>query len=1770
MGMANKIERLVDWELLARDNVFEIRINGEQQMIGRIDANTAGSIGFLTNESVAYFGEVKLNHYTPREIEIYDVEKIGIGNDYNFNHYINTGKNATSDPVSNTVDLNGRTYKIHENFPESGDLSIYHIADISGMVASNMIQVDQGLYDVTKDLSDVYHFVSDTESQSSVLVEDVPQVTLQGTVYEITDQVGSIELFELQRTGSSVTDEQWIEVQGDVYGVTLVGGGDYDFLKLGSALPIQSVAGEIEINSVRYFLTVDGNGRVSLKRVLEQSGQIVGIQTIRVEDTVYEVTYNSTSDQYTFTDVSTPANVFQSNPILGAVVIGSKTYEIEVIDPEDNIRLQAWGDSGQEVLSHIVMIDGNHYEVKQVADEFTFTNILNTVEIFTTTGGEIIFGPTRYRTYIDEEGFIQMMRLTDAVSSIIGQEIIVVDGIEYQVTDVGGKLQLTDPLIPLTPHLEDAQGQISLPTGDFFVRHDVPEEGKIELHRLALISQETNVGTVVRVDGIVYQVNVVSETIEFQSLDATSNAGPFNFSESVISIAGNDYLIEYQDTNGDVQVDLSDDHHQFLLTEAPRTVDTAESTVQTLWAEGKFYDVVRVVGGVDDGEFMFTNVLNSLDFVTSGNQEVNLGTIDYLVIEDPATGHKSIIRPRTSSTYRENVLAIQVGNRVYEYSRVGGPGTAFTFVLGTAVIPSTDDGTFVTIENQTFSIEVIDEPTLTIHLAVIPEDADQIFEQIIEMNGVEYGVVADLVEGVPTGHYFLLDRDPIRSVRTDDLATIEIDGVMYRILTSEVTQEIEFETMDRSQSFGPFSYGEPEVEIAGNMYFISYGDYRDAISLFSGIKSQRDPEEKFGIIFHLGDEIYDVSMDVLTHDIHVFRRLGRSMAVDPNSIVLYDGLAALTFEDATETTVMLQGISYRVVIDREAENYEIQTLDGVTTYGPFDFYDRDIEVDGQRYFMSRGEAAETVIWKEDPITSVVGETETTLVLEETGYVVTADITLQEISFETLDRSQKYSFSFDETDIVINAKKYLIEYGDFRVEVTLRGKKASLNIDGVSYWLLVDDENQEIRFQTLDQLTTYGPMKFTDDQVTLGNEHYYVTMGGTPEEMTLQNKKFIFRQGIKYEVEDLRNGSYLFREEGVLEEFISIPRETVVVIRDRVYDMNITKIPVDLIERERVDITGDGYITDEDEETIQDMTAEQVFIDRSDLNQDGRVDRFDYHLYADNKDGMVDVNEDGLVNMDDYAKIIDTANYARNTYYQNKALELDSLAGGVAKAFSQEGIFVGTTISGGGEEYAYLEDWLGKKLPDDDAGELNNGRIEIIDVAEFELAYEMLQFLTDMNADGKIDEADVTYMEEFLDFFIAISKYKDDSGSLVPSVIIENMDFADVNRDGLLTAADRAMIQKSIAQYASFDLVGNDDVVNIADVKYIEAIVNLIRPENGAIDGWKAADDYKSQVDFNKVPNFGRVYASKEGARITYEHTVEEGGDYYVGISVRPPPGQYIPEDFRYKIDVELDGEYAGTIYSYAIDSRRFEENRLLLQHVEKGTHNVKFIFRNISSDMPVQVQRSFMNTTGFNLSAIDVNADGLFWIDDRDALSDLIAKYDSNKNGYLMMVAGDNDEGLLPPEDRAGLLDAIQHFDFDGNGRVDKEDVKEVADVAYWFINEKMLEEKNGYRWDFNDDGRIDLDDRMFLWEAARVRDLTGDGLLNQDDLDYLIRIKEFIDLTIQTHEMRRANVNFDNTFNFWTGSSKNKFGGRLESLDVDGVEFTGSICRRSRIYRFH
>ena len=91
-----------------------------------------------------------------------------------------------------------------------------------------------------------------------------------------------------------------------------------------------------------------------------------------------------------------------------------------------------------------------------------------------------------------------------------------------------------------------------------------------------------------------------------------------------------------------------------------------------------------------------------------------------------------------------------------------------------------------------------------------------------------------------------------------------------------------------------------------------------------------------------------------------------------------------------------------------------------------------------------------------------------------------------------------------------------------------------------------------------------------------------------------------------------------------------------------------------------DSNGDGLIDLEDEEVLQDMMSEQIFIDRADINQDSLVDRHDYHLYADNKGGMVDVNEDGNVDREDYADIVHTADYARNTYYQFKALELDSI------------------------------------------------------------------------------------------------------------------------------------------------------------------------------------------------------------------------------------------------------------------------------------------------------------------------------------------------------------------------------------------------------------------------------------------------------------------------------------------------------------------------------
>jgi len=311
---------------------------------------------------------------------------------------------------------------------------------------------------------------------------------------------------------------------------------------------------------------------------------------------------------------------------------------------------------------------------------------------------------------------------------------------------------------------EDAGGLLTLGTTVYKVMKDIPAAGDFELSKVLLSSAGVDLGYTIRVDGLVYRVvaNDGASRVEFQAIES-ANIFTAPYSATEVTIGGNKYLLEFTDGLNKAKV---------KLTEAPRKVIPADANVQTLWADGKFYDVTAVEPANPNTEYRFTNVLNGGETFTTVNRrlEGQIGGATFIVEKDPSSGAISILKPRVKSEFRSTINSIAIydealgKDRIWEYTL---SGNQITFTSpGVSNIQSNAAGTEVTFGSQKYTVKVLNTNTKEILLSAVIEEAQNLYDQMIEIAGVTYGMKTEMVSGVPAGHFTLHKADGSLAFKT--------------------------------------------------------------------------------------------------------------------------------------------------------------------------------------------------------------------------------------------------------------------------------------------------------------------------------------------------------------------------------------------------------------------------------------------------------------------------------------------------------------------------------------------------------------------------------------------------------------------------------------------------------------------------------------------------------------------------------------------------------------------------------------------------------------------------------------------------------------------------------------------------------------------------------------------------------------------------------------------------------------------------------------------
>ncbi|MDD3089184.1 MAG: dockerin type I domain-containing protein, partial [Candidatus Omnitrophica bacterium] len=537
----------------------------------------------------------------------------------------------------------------------------------------------------------------------------------------------------------------------------------------------------------------------------------------------------------------------------------------------------------------------------------------------------------------------------------------------------------------------------------------------------------------------------------------------------------------------------------------------------------------------------------------------------------------------------------------------------------------------------------------------------------------------------------------------------------------------------------------------------------------------------------------------------------------------------------------------------------------------------------------------------------------------------------------------------------------------------------------------------------------------------------------------------------------------------------------------------------LVALPKDDVNADGKVDSEDVTVINSNIALQSRINKADMNSDGRVDFKDW----DNLKTVVEAYEmkDDLLPIDlaNTQKLRDMANYAYNTYLQNKALEFDYRVNTAATS------------------------WIKQNAPD----KMNDGYIEWEDVQDFIEAYDSLGVLFDYTQDGLIDERDAQWLSKLLAIKDIAEKYTAKGKMFLQTA----MDVADINKDGKVDETDREMILNSYDHYLESDVTG-DGKVDSVDIDMIREIYEVVWPgsynesreEAIAPARWPDGGSRRGESVLA-----GRVYAEKcqkEGFTVTADRQsaratvtdsyltrtfdAAETDEYFIGLSVRQIPGQSVPAGHKYLVWVYVDGRFAGSMLINAAQDR-YQENSFELP-LTKGSHEIKYVFKNLSAQIGVEVKDVYANRSGLTLTNFDTNRDGAITKQDAETLAAIVTAYDLNEDlkvdaddvGYVSSLMNRtgldagfdarvdfNNDGVIDDKDRAVITEVIENNDNNSDGKLENNlnlpdnDVDRIMDLAIFYMTEKAYQViGDRYLMDMNGDGDIDLRDAAYYADA--------------------------------------------------------------------------------------
>ncbi|MGD2279519.1 MAG: hypothetical protein PVH45_05450, partial [Candidatus Omnitrophota bacterium] len=639
----------------------------------------------------------------------------------------------------------------------------FAVAEVSGNVVLKKISRD---YEAASDVmtlagGKVYIYNGTSDEFTELGTSNVTQVA-NGIVtlgdpaveYNVTDVDGRIFLYEVQDTGAKTVD--------NIIRTQESGFEDADALSDGQV---------VTRGSTDYLVTKTSDGETILTLNIEENAAGAD-RYLFVDGNIY-LAEEPTAGNYSITAVTGSETVVVDNAV-GRVEIGADEYAIEELDGT-RVKLVKIGDAARSIAERFIKVDNTLYRITTfLGGEYRFTNVDDALDYYVSAGGEVEIAGVIYSAEEGLEGELVLRPEFNSGAEDTDARIVKLGDFTYEVAGGPGSyvftaIQAAAPVVTVdnventatvggvTYNIAAAQG-----ANDLLLIEDAP----------AYASLSTRL---IRIDDEYYSIQEPSVG-EFNISAYSSGADDSQFSGSTL-YEGDTISI------GERAFELVVEEDNLRFAEIPD--DVQEDTAKYVALEGGIYQADLSAG---DFSLVFVTGTDLAPVIDNVADKVSLSSgTEYTIWEDTYYGSIDLQPYVTASAPAAGeAIAVSYGaghTAIYNAQVSAGEVTSFTPVMTTAggSVPALT----VNAASQTAALGTtiyditVDDITGNVTLAIKPLRSDTIFNQRIELDGLNYDVIKTPYGTYTEVGYLFISEGGVEYQGTETEVTI--DSKVYDI-----------------------------------------------------------------------------------------------------------------------------------------------------------------------------------------------------------------------------------------------------------------------------------------------------------------------------------------------------------------------------------------------------------------------------------------------------------------------------------------------------------------------------------------------------------------------------------------------------------------------------------------------------------------------------------------------------------------------------------------------------------------------------------------------------------------------------------------------------------------------------------------------------------------------------------------------------------------------------------------------------------------------------